>query len=345
MKPFVVTIIIVFLGSLIISVLNSIRSPVSHAGRMDDWKDGRKPSIHPTTYPFRGEEEFLHTFCQRAAFVSIVNAQVEDSVEIGKANHKIEKQLKPMMQLLIYWLVILIIAYAIAQLCTRGLNHLAKQREKPGFISRWLLPIFRAIIYGCAFYIVFSGIIREIIRRIEPDGYIIIGALAIVFGVASKDLLSSLLGGIVIFFDRPFRIGNRIKIGDYEGEVTSIGLCSVKLMTVDGQSVVVPNSSFLHRTVTRATADGTDSPVEVEFLLPSSVPLEQMEKIAKEAALTSKYVYLSEPIVVTSTDDFRGIFLTKLKVKASVFDFQYATQFAEDIKKRVKAELRRRSNK
>ena len=75
--------------------------------------------------------------------------------------------------------------------------------------------------------------------------------------------------------------------------------------------------------------------------MPSSFPLEQVEKIAKEAALTSKYVYLAEPVLVTSTDDFRGIFLTKLKVKASVFDFRYASQFAEDIKKRVKAELKR----
>ena len=322
MKPIVVTIIIVFLLIIFVGIVNA--QVLSQAPSGSAKSNGRLSDRN-------------HVGTGR---LTEIETNKENSDEVGESNQKIENQPKPMIQLVIYWLVVLIIAYAIAQLCTRGLNHLAKQREKPGFISRWLLPIFRAIIYGCAFYIVFSGIIREIIRRIEPDGYIIIGALAIVFGVASKDLLSSLLGGIVIFFDRPFRIGNRIKIGDYEGEVTSMELCSVKLMTSDGRSVVVPNSSFLHRTVTRATADGKDSPVEVEFLLPSSVPLEQMEKIAKEAALTSKYVYLAEPIVVTSTDDFRGIFLTKLKVKASVFDFQYATQFAEDIKKRVKSELR-----
>lgn len=279
-----------------------------------------------------------------AAFVGSVNAQLErlpkDSIgtdEVVEAKQELGKQPKPVMQLVIYWLVILILAYAVAKLCTHILNQLANRREKTEFIFRWLLPIFRAIIYGCAFYIVFSGIIR----RVEPGGYIIIGALAIAFGLASKDLLSSLLGGFVVLFDRPFRIGDRIKIGDYEGEVTGMGLCSVKMMTSDGQLVVVPNSFFLRQTITSAKADGTDSPVEVEFILPSSVPLEQMEKIAKEAALTSKYVYLAEPVLVTSTDDFRGIFLTKLKVKASTFDYRYATQFAEDIKRRVKAELRR----
>jgi small-conductance mechanosensitive channel len=240
-----------------------------------------------------------------------------------------------MIKLLIYWLAILILAYAIAQLCTYSLNQLVKRREKPGFIVRWLLPILRLVIYVCAFYIVFSGIIR----RTEPSGYIIIGALAIAFGLASRDLLNSLLGGFVILFDCPFRIGDRIKIAGYEGEVTSMGLWSVKVMTSDGKLVVVPNSRFLRQTITSAAAGRMNSPVEFEFILPNSVPLEQMEKIAKEAVLTSKYVYLAEPVSVTSTDDFRGIFLTKLKIKASVFDYRYAIQFAEDVKMRVKAEL------
>jgi small-conductance mechanosensitive channel len=110
-------------------------------------------------------------------------------------------------------------------------------------------------------------------------------------------------------------------------------------MTSDGKLVVVPNSRFLRQTITSAAAGRMNSPVEFEFILPNSVPLEQMEKIAKEAVLTSKYVYLAEPVSVTSTDDFRGIFLTKLKIKASVFDYRYAIQFAEDVKMRVKAEL------
>ncbi|MFQ6039509.1 MAG: mechanosensitive ion channel family protein, partial [Candidatus Poribacteria bacterium] len=272
-----------------------------------------------------------------ATFLGIANAQVENREAAGEAQNEIANQPKPMIQLMIYWLAILIIAYVIAKLSAFILNQLANRRGKPDFISRWLLPISRAIIYGIAFYIVFSGIIR----RAEFGGYIIIGAFAIALGFASKDLLSSWLGGFVILFNRPFRLGDRIKIDAYEGEVIAMGLFSVKMMTTDGQLVVVPNSRFLRRTVTRATNAGMNSPVEVEFILPGSFSLEQMEKIAREAALTSKYVYLPEPVLVTSADDFRGIFLTKLKVKASVFDFRYAAQFAEDIRKRVKAELRR----
>ena len=233
-------------------------------------------------------------------FASIVNAQ-ENPEKASEAKQKIEKQPRPIMQV-IYWLAILILAYAIAQLCTHSLNQIAKRRKKPEFILRWLLPILRGIIYGFAFYIVFSGIIS----RIEPDSYVIIGALVITFGLVARDWLSSLFGGFVIFCNRSFRIGNRIKIDGYEGEVTSMGLCNVKVMTFDGQSVIVPNSMFFCRTIRSAAANVTHSPVEVEFILPGSIPLEQVEKIAKEAVLTSKYVYLAEPVLITSTDDFRG---------------------------------------
>jgi small-conductance mechanosensitive channel len=270
-------------------------------------------------------------------FVGLVNAQAQDPQADSEAQKELANQPRPAPQLVIYWLAILIIAYAAEKLSALIVNQLSAQRGKPEFILRWLLPISRAVIYGLAFYIVFSGIIR----RLEFGGYIIIGVFAIAFGFAGRDLLSSWLGGFVILFNRPFHLGDRIKIDVYEGEVIAMGLFSVKMMATDGQLVVVPNSRFLCRTVTRTTNVGMNSPVEVDLLLPSSVPLEQVEDIAREAALTSKYVYLPEPVLVTSADDFRGIFLTKLKVKASVFDFRYATQFAEDIRRRVKAELKR----
>jgi len=68
------------------------------------------------------------------------------------------------------------------------------------------------------------------------------GFLGIVIGLATKDIISDLLAGIILFFDRPFEIGGAAVIGDLGGKVLDIGLRSVKIKTWDGVFVTIPNS-------------------------------------------------------------------------------------------------------
>jgi MscS family membrane protein len=62
--------------------------------------------------------------------------------------------------------------------------------------------------------------------------------------LASKDTLSNILGSVTVFMDRPFHINDRIKIGDYDGFVTEMGLRSSRLRTPENRMVCIPNSLF-----------------------------------------------------------------------------------------------------
>jgi MscS family membrane protein len=62
--------------------------------------------------------------------------------------------------------------------------------------------------------------------------------------LASKDTLSNFLGSITVFMDKPFRINDRIKIGNYDGVVTEIGIRTSRLRTLENRIVVIPNSLF-----------------------------------------------------------------------------------------------------
>jgi MscS family membrane protein len=62
--------------------------------------------------------------------------------------------------------------------------------------------------------------------------------------LASKDTLSNFFGSITVFVDHPFRINDRIKIGDYDGTIIEMGIRSSKLRTLENRIVSIPNSIF-----------------------------------------------------------------------------------------------------
>lgn len=70
------------------------------------------------------------------------------------------------------------------------------------------------------------------------------GGLGIVFGLSARDFLSNFFGGIMIYMNRPFDIGDMIKSPDrnIEGVVHEIGWTAVKLETLDKRPLFVPNS-------------------------------------------------------------------------------------------------------
>lgn len=67
-----------------------------------------------------------------------------------------------------------------------------------------------------------------------------LGGLA--FALASKDMLANLFGSITIFADRPFYMGQRVKIRDYNGTIEEVGFRSTRIRLLNGNLVTIPNS-------------------------------------------------------------------------------------------------------
>jgi MscS family membrane protein len=68
-----------------------------------------------------------------------------------------------------------------------------------------------------------------------------IGGLA--FALAAQDTLANVFGSVVVAVDQPFRVGDYVKIGGFEGTVEDIGLRSTKLRTPGLSLVVIPNKT------------------------------------------------------------------------------------------------------
>ncbi|RJP82103.1 MAG: mechanosensitive ion channel family protein [Desulfobacteraceae bacterium] len=74
-----------------------------------------------------------------------------------------------------------------------------------------------------------------------------LGGLA--FALAAKDSVANLFGTITIFFDKPFQVGERIVISDYDGVVESVGFRSTRIRTLTGHLVTIPNEKIISNTV------------------------------------------------------------------------------------------------
>ena len=74
-----------------------------------------------------------------------------------------------------------------------------------------------------------------------------IGGLA--FALAAKDTIANFFGSVTIFADRPFQVGERIRVGGFDGPVEEVGLRSTRVRTLTGHQVSVPNSLIVNEIV------------------------------------------------------------------------------------------------
>ena len=78
-----------------------------------------------------------------------------------------------------------------------------------------------------------------------------IGGLAI--GLAAQDTIANFFGAVVVFVDKPFKVGDRIQLPDVDGTVETIGLRSTRVRNLDGHLITVPNKTLGNATIRNIT--------------------------------------------------------------------------------------------
>ena len=74
---------------------------------------------------------------------------------------------------------------------------------------------------------------------------LLIGGLGIGIGFGLQNIANNLVSGIIILFERPLKVGDRIEIGVTHGKVSKISLLATTILTNDNISIIVPNSEFI----------------------------------------------------------------------------------------------------
>lgn len=195
-----------------------------------------------------------------------------------------------------------------------------------------LNAIFRFLIYLMTILAVIL-LSLEISREVLA---ILGGTAAVAMGFALKDLVASVVAGVMIMLDRPFQVGDRVSFGGQYGDIAAIGLRSVSLQTLDDNTVTIPNNMFLNQITSCGNYGELDMQVVIDFHIGVDQDVEKAQDLIHEAAVTSRYIYLSKPVIVRLSQVIVNPYIAmRLRVKVYVLDTKLEKALVSDVTSRV----------
>ncbi|MCB0106546.1 MAG: mechanosensitive ion channel family protein [Caldilineaceae bacterium] len=151
---------------------------------------------------------------------------------------------------LIIALVILVLFYFLGRILRNLIGRVTANRAAAnvgivlGRLTQWL-TLFLGLLVALA-------IVAPSVQPVDILGALGVGGVAI--GFAFRDILQNFLAGLLILLRQPFRIGDQIVVGDYEGTVEEIETRATMIKTYDGRRVVIPNGDIYTSSVVVNTA-------------------------------------------------------------------------------------------
>jgi small-conductance mechanosensitive channel len=113
-----------------------------------------------------------------------------------------------------------------------------------GFYSEWAMPtynIIRVLLFAFMFVVIFPylpGSDSKIFQGVTVF-------LGVLFSLGSSSAISNMVAGIVLTYMRPYKIGDRIKVGEVMGDVVEKNLLVTRLRTIKNEDITIPNATIL----------------------------------------------------------------------------------------------------
>ncbi len=176
-----------------------------------------------------------------------------------------------------------------------------------GFYSDWAMPTFsvlRILLYAFFFVMIFPylpGSDSDIFKGVSVF-------LGVLFSLGSSSAIANMVAGMVITYMRPFKIGDRIKIGDITGDVVEKTLLVTRLRTPKNEEITIPNSTVLSGNTTNyssyAKKDGLI--IHTTVTIGYDVPWKDIEQALIDAASRTNLLLKDPPpfVLQTSLEDF-----------------------------------------
>ena len=137
--------------------------------------------------------------------------------------------------------------YRLVDVIEYYLNHLVGRTETT--LDDMLVPVVRKAMRITISIIAAIYIVDNILEQDVQSILLGAGVGGVAIALAAKDTIANFFGSVTIFADRPFQMGEMVKIGDHSGPVEEVGFRSTRVRTLQGHLVTIPNSKIVDTAV------------------------------------------------------------------------------------------------
>ncbi len=173
--------------------------------------------------------------------------------------------------ILLFFLVGRLRKWIVEQLLTKTKMDIGS-RQATGSIIRYVV-----IVIGLVVILQTAGIDLTALN-------VLAGAVGIGLGFGLQNIVNNFISGLIILFERPIKVGDRIVVGNVEGDVVRVGGRSTEVVTNDNITIIVPNSKF----ITENVVNWSHNDRKVRFSIPVSVAygsdVRLVERLLREVA-------------------------------------------------------------
>lgn len=193
-----------------------------------------------------------------------------------------------------------------------------------------LFPLFRLLIVVVGFLIGIS------ILGLGLDKLtVIIGALSVGIGLGLQNIINNFVSGVILVFEKPFKIGDYVELADKKGQVMEIGIRSSTLLTDEGSRVIIPNGDLLSGRLVNWTFRDADIRVNLKLTVDSTVPIEQIKKELKTRLTSFEEIDRSIPVKIFTKEITADNYQLSIQVGVQHVRYieRFRSQFLESFKK------------
>jgi len=139
----------------------------------------------------------------------------------------------------LFFILILIAGFVSIKIINKSVAHFFDKVNFDRTLEVFMQKVIKIFLWIILIIIVLSNF------GFNVTGFVAgLGAMGLIIGLATKDVLSNLAAGIFILVNKPFKIGDSVEVIKIKGNIKEIGISACIIITDDNEFVTIPNSKI-----------------------------------------------------------------------------------------------------